>query len=155
MNAQSYCMSCGVEMPQVKPIVFEITERQFLGNLDSLEADLQPLLDFGFRLALDDFGSGYTSLAMMAEYPLDTIKIDRVFASELESSPEATAIVRAVLALGKSLSIPVLAEGVETPAQLQALRQLGCEQFQGYLFSRPLSAIQLVNWLRSDHQSVG
>jgi EAL domain-containing protein (putative c-di-GMP-specific phosphodiesterase class I) len=90
----------------------------------------------GIGVALDDFGTGYSSLETLRAFPFDKIKLDRLFVSELES-PQAVAIVRAVLALGKSLSIPVLAEGIETERQLGVLRREGCDEVQGFLLGYP------------------
>ena len=95
----------------------------------------------GLGVALDDFGTGYSSLQTLRAFPFDKIKLDRFLAAVLEgSSPQSTAIIRAVLALGKSLSIPVLAEGVETREQLEILLREGCDEVQGYFHSRPMTA---------------
>jgi EAL domain-containing protein (putative c-di-GMP-specific phosphodiesterase class I) len=86
---------------------------------------------------MDDFGTGYSSLSTLRAFPFDKIKLDRSFMSELDGSPQSKAIIRAVLALGESLAIPVLAEGVETMEQLSFLREQGCGEVQGYLLGRP------------------
>jgi EAL domain-containing protein (putative c-di-GMP-specific phosphodiesterase class I) len=98
---------------------------------------LRQIKALGVCVALDDFGTGYSSLETLRAFPFDKIKLDQVFASELETSPQATAIIRAVLALGKSLSIPVLAEGIETARQLAVLVEEGCDEAQGFLLGRP------------------
>ncbi len=133
----------------------EITEGALMDNVEQARETLLALKDLGLKLAIDDFGTGYSSLAYLRRFPLDKLKIDQSFMQGVPEDQANLEIVATIIGLARNLKLRVLAEGVETPAQLQALRQLGCEQFQGYLFSRPLSAIQLVNWLRSDHQSVG
>jgi diguanylate cyclase (GGDEF)-like protein len=98
----------------------------------------------GVTIALDDFGTGYSSLDTLRSFPFDKIKLDRSFTSEVASSPQATAIIRAVLALGKSLGIPVLAEGIETADQLEMLEQEGCDEAQGFLMGRPVPLGQII-----------
>ncbi len=95
-------------------------------------------------IALDDFGTGYSSLETLRAFPFDKIKLDRFFMSEVETSPQAKAIIRAVLALGKSLDIPVLAEGIETHGQLSLLNTEGCDEAQGYYLGRPAPLEQIV-----------
>ena len=98
---------------------------------------LRQLKLLGVSVAMDDFGTGYSSLSTLRAFPFDKIKLDRSFMSELEGSQQSKAIIRAVLALGESLDIPVLAEGVETRTQLEFLRAQGCDEVQGYLLGRP------------------
>lgn len=98
---------------------------------------LRQIKALGVGVALDDFGTGYSSLETLRAFPFDKIKLDRFFAAELEGNIQSTAILRAVLALGKSLSIPILAEGIETPEQLDVLRREGCDEAQGFLIGRP------------------
>jgi EAL domain-containing protein (putative c-di-GMP-specific phosphodiesterase class I) len=94
----------------------------------------------GISIALDDFGTGYSSLTYLWKFHFDKVKIDRSFVMEMEIEPKAAAIVNTIVALGKTLNLTTTAEGVETSAQAQALSEAGCDQAQGYLFGRPISA---------------
>ena len=133
----------------------EITEGALIENLEQTQATLGALKGMGLKLAIDDFGTGYSSLAYLRRFPLDKLKVDQSFMRGVPEDQANLEIVATIVGLARNLKLCVLAEGVETGEQLQALRQLGCDQCQGYLFSRPLSAVQLAHWLRSDHQSVG
>ena len=99
---------------------------------------LNRLKSLGVRIAMDDFGTGYSSLSYLQSFSCDKIKIDRTFICDLESNYHSRAIVRAVIGLGQSLDLPILAEGVETEAQHALLVQEGCDEVQGYLTGRPL-----------------
>jgi diguanylate cyclase (GGDEF)-like protein len=116
----------------------ELTETAIMEQRERALHVLRQVKALGIGVALDDFGTGYSSLETLRSFPFDKIKLDRFFTAELEANPQSTAIVRAVLALGKSLSIPVLAEGVETREQLAILLQEGCDEIQGFLFGRPV-----------------
>ncbi|MBD9485575.1 PAS domain S-box protein [Pseudomonas sp. PDM14] len=133
----------------------EITEGALMDNVEQARETLIALKALGLKLAIDDFGTGYSSLAYLRRFPLDKLKIDQSFMHGVPEDQGNLEIVATIIGLARNLKLRVLAEGVETNEQLQALRELGCEQCQGYLFSRPLSAVHLVNWLRNDHQSVG
>ncbi len=115
----------------------EITESAIISDKVRALHALRRIRALGVAVAIDDFGAGYSSLETLRTFPFDTIKLDRSFTHGLERDAQAKAIVRAVLALGKSLEIPVLAEGVETPEQLSILRTEGCSEAQGYLLGRP------------------
>jgi EAL domain-containing protein (putative c-di-GMP-specific phosphodiesterase class I) len=91
-------------------------------------------------LSVDDFGTGYSSLAYLRRFPLDTLKIDRSFVSDISSDDDAGAICSAIIAMGRALGLTVVAEGVETDQQLRRLRADGCDQFQGFLLSKPVPA---------------
>lgn len=116
----------------------ELTESAIMGDRARSLHVLRQIKALGIGVALDDFGTGYSSLETLRVFPFDKIKLDQFFVAEIESSPQAIAIIRAVLALGKSLSIPILAEGIETDDQLNALRREGCDQAQGFLLGRPM-----------------
>ncbi len=118
----------------------EITRSVLLQNSEATLAVLHELRSFGVRISLDDFGTGYSSLSYLRSFPFDKIKIDRSFVTDLATRDESMAIVRAVTGLGKSLGIVTTAEGVETDDQFDLLRQEGCTQAQGYLFSPPRPA---------------
>ncbi|ANT52513.1 putative bifunctional diguanylate cyclase/phosphodiesterase [Mesorhizobium amorphae] len=115
----------------------EITESTIIADKNRTLTILRRIKALGVTIAIDDFGTGYSSLETLRAFPFDKIKLDRSFMSEVETSPQAKAIIRAVLALGQSLHIPVLAEGVETHSQLSILRAEGCNEAQGYLLGRP------------------
>ena len=92
------------------------------------------------RLAIDDFGTGYSSLAQLKRFPIDTLKVDRSFIRDLPQDSEDRAITEAIIAMGKNLNLNIVAEGVETEAQAHFLRDRGCDEMQGYHFSKPLAA---------------
>lgn len=119
----------------------EVTENVFLGtDTAAVERTLQILSASGVSIALDDFGTGYASLTHLKRFPVNMIKIDRSFVSNLETDAGSAAIVRALLSLGESLGIGVVAEGVETAVQTSFLQQHGSHLGQGYLFGRPMPA---------------
>ncbi len=115
----------------------ELTESAIMADRERALHVLRQIKNMGVGVALDDFGTGYSSLETLRAFPFDKIKLDRFFVSELEGSPQATAIIRAVLALGRSLSIPILAEGIETQDQLEVLIREGCDEVQGFLLGYP------------------
>jgi EAL domain-containing protein (putative c-di-GMP-specific phosphodiesterase class I) len=112
-----------------------------------IEKTLSQLRTSGVRIALDDFGTGYSSMSYLRRYAIDKLKIDRSFVAELGSSSDADAIIRAMIAMARSLRLQVTAEGVETEAQRDHLSALGCHELQGYLLSRPLSETDLISML--------
>ena len=117
----------------------EITESSIITDKERALHTLRQIKALGVSIAIDDFGTGYSSLETLRAFPFDKIKLDRSFMNEVESSQQAKAIIRAILALGQSLEVPVLAEGVETEAQLEILQMEGCDEAQGYLLGRPRS----------------
>src|SRR5690606_13767415 len=122
----------------------ELTESTIFADKERSLCMLRQIKDLGVSIALDDFGTGYSSLETLRAFPFDKIKLDRSFMGEAETSPPAKAIIRAVLALGKSLDIPVLAEGIETQGQLSLLNAEGCDEAQGYLLGRPVPLSEIM-----------
>jgi EAL domain-containing protein (putative c-di-GMP-specific phosphodiesterase class I) len=116
----------------------EITESVLVKDSERMLAEFWRLKALGVRIAIADFGTGYSSLSYLHRFPFDTIKIDQSFIRALGTDTDSSAIVRAVIGLGKSLGIPVIAEGVETAEQLDLLRREQCDQVQGYLINRPM-----------------
>jgi EAL domain-containing protein (putative c-di-GMP-specific phosphodiesterase class I) len=132
----------------------ELTERSMLDGGDRLLAILRRLRAMGVRLALDDFGTGYASLRHLASIPLDALKIDRSFVANLASRPHH-AIVQSVSELAHRLGLRVIAEGVEGERQLASLRALGCDDVQGHIHGKPLTAAEVGPWLaaRAEQQA--
>ncbi|RDE22519.1 EAL domain-containing protein [Motiliproteus coralliicola] len=128
----------------------ELTESIFLQNIDDIKILFTELKQLGVRLAIDDFGTGFSSLAYLLNLPLDQIKIDRSFIADIDTDPAKYGVVKGITDIAKSLKIDCLAEGVETQAQKKALERMGCNHFQGYLFSRPLPTNELANLLKLD-----
>ncbi len=125
-------------------LTLEVTENVYMGWGSEAVCDtVRALHETGVLIALDDFGTGYASLANLKQFPIDRLKIDRSFVQNREDAP----IVRAVLSLGSSLGMKVVAEGVETDEQLQMLESLGCDQAQGFYFARPMPAQDVVGFL--------
>lgn len=127
----------GLPAPYLK---LEITESVIMENADSAAAMLNELKALGSQLAIDDFGTGYSSFSHLHRFPIDTLKIDRAFVSRMDISLESSEIVRTMLTLAHNLKMSVVAEGIETAAQIKQLRALGCEYGQGYFIHRPMSA---------------
>jgi diguanylate cyclase (GGDEF)-like protein/PAS domain S-box-containing protein len=121
-------------------LALEITEGTIMESTDCASAVLAELKQLGVQLAIDDFGTGYSSLSYVHRFPIDSLKIDRSFVSEMSSQGEPSEIVRAIVNLAHNLGLDVIAEGVETRSQLDHLARLGCDYGQGYLFSPPVSA---------------
>jgi len=115
----------------------ELTESQFVQNIKDVQSKMDALRDVSVRLSLDDFGTGYSSLTMLKHLPLNQLKIDQSFVRDMSFDAHNVSIIRAIVTLGESLELDVIAEGVENVAQRDALLALGCHHFQGYLFGRP------------------
>lgn len=127
----------------------EITESVLMQDQPQTLALMNDLRKLGVALAMDDFGTGYSSLNYLLNFPLQRIKIDRAFIKDVDASPDAQAIVRAVTGLGVSLGMAVTAEGIETMAQLKAVHRQGCNEVQGYLFSRPRQASDIAGLIEA------
>lgn len=121
-------------------IEFEITETVVVHNMQTAISILNQLSNAGFTIAIDDFGVGYSTFSYLKNFPVDCVKIDRSFVSDLASGPNAAAIISAIIAMAQSLGLKVIAEGVETEDQLRFLQDLGCDVVQGFLISRSLPA---------------
>jgi diguanylate cyclase (GGDEF)-like protein len=124
-------------------LCLEVTETALMKDATSAAAKLNALRDLGIRLAIDDFGTGYSSLAKLIHLPLDALKIDQSFVSELESSRDAEVIVTSIIAMAHAVGLVVIAEGVENARQLEILRRLECDQAQGFYFGRPVPPDEL------------
>ena len=131
-----------VDIHQVPPelLVFELTERAFVGDDPVPLAVLEALHERGMGVAVDDFGTGYSSLAYLSRLPVDTMKIPKQFIDEVTGSREHHALARAVIELGAALDLKVIAEGIETPDQIAALRAFGCDYGQGFYYGMPADA---------------
>ncbi|HZJ44172.1 MAG TPA: diguanylate cyclase [Pyrinomonadaceae bacterium] len=125
----------------------EITESVFSDNIEAAVGLLTELRNLGVQLSIDDFGTGYSSLSYLQRFPIDTLKIDRSFVTQMMENEENIAIVRTIVALAQNLGMDVVAEGVETEDQVTMLRKLDCENGQGYLFSTPLGARQIDHFI--------
>jgi EAL domain-containing protein (putative c-di-GMP-specific phosphodiesterase class I) len=134
---------------------FEITESMVMRDPEHAVKLLGGFKDMGIRLSIDDFGTGYSSLNYLKRFPLDTVKIDRAFIQDLPENPDDAAITRAIIAMAHSLRLKVVAEGVETEAQMSFLRELGCDEMQGYLFSGPLPVDEFLQLLQAAAESGG
>jgi diguanylate cyclase (GGDEF)-like protein/PAS domain S-box-containing protein len=124
-------------------LCLEITESALMHDVRTARTVLAGLKDLGVRVAVDDFGTGYSSLSYLRRFPVDYVKVDRTFVGGLGEDPEDAAIVAAIVGLGSNLGLTVVAEGIETPAQLTELRALGCPMGQGFLLARPRPAVEL------------
>ncbi len=133
----------------------EITESMVMQNAERSSRVLAAIKAMGVRIALDDFGTGYSSLAQIKRFPIDTLKVDRSFIREIPQNPEDKAITQAIIAMGKTLSLTVVAEGVETQEQQTFLRDHACDEMQGFYFSKPIPADQFLNLvLHHDRRTV-
>jgi EAL domain-containing protein (putative c-di-GMP-specific phosphodiesterase class I) len=117
-------------------------------NVEQAIHIMSELREMGVHISLDDFGTGYSSLSYLKRFPIDTVKVDKSFVREITVDADSAAIADAIIAMGHSLRLTVLAEGVETEEQLVYLRARGCNRMQGYLFSKPLPPDELAQLLR-------
>ncbi|MFN3076411.1 MAG: EAL domain-containing protein [Alphaproteobacteria bacterium] len=127
----------------------ELTESAVMRDPQKAVAMMECLNQMGVRISVDDFGTGYSSLAYLRRFPIGVMKIDRSFVTDFANNPEDAAIVRMIIALGRTLDLEIVAEGVETEAQLAFLKECGCTTAQGYFHSRPLSAQAFIAWAKA------
>lgn len=130
-----------------KYLEVEVTESVLMRHAELAASILQTLRDRGVRVSVDDFGTGYSSLSYLRRFPLDALKIDQSFVREISTSPYETAIVRAIISMGRSLNLRIIAEGIETAGDLAFLKDRGCDEGQGYYFSRPVPAEEFAKLL--------
>src|SRR4029077_10708315 len=124
-------------------------ESVLMKHAESWESILQTLRDKGVQVAVDDFGTGYSSLSYLRKFPIDALKIDQSFVRQITTAPDETTIVTAVISMGRSLKLRVVAEGVETRQELEFLQAQQCDEAQGYYFSRPVVAQQFAQLLQT------
>ena len=151
MQPESLLRLCDtVAQAKLSPSLFELelTEGVLMRDAEAGRRSLLALKEFGFALAIDDFGTGYCSLNYLKRFPIDTLKIDRSFVADIDQNPDDAAIVRAIIALGHSLNLKIVAEGVTTAAQLKFLRAESCDAIQGYLMSAAIPAAAFAELLR-------
>jgi EAL domain-containing protein (putative c-di-GMP-specific phosphodiesterase class I) len=129
-------------------IEFEVTESSLMSDLARVSQTLQQLRRLGIRLAIDDFGTGYSSLTYLKHFPVDILKIDRSFVQGTTSNRSDAALTTAIIAMGQSLELALIAEGVENWGQAEFLAQRGCHDVQGFLFARPLPGQDFADLLR-------
>lgn len=127
----------------------EITEGALMSQSVATQERLSELKALGVLLAVDDFGTGYSSLAYLSRFPIDKLKIDKSFIDGLAQDERADKIASTIIAMGRSLNLRVVAEGVETAIQLERLRELDCDAVQGYFYSRPLPVPAAAAWLEA------
>jgi diguanylate cyclase (GGDEF)-like protein len=127
----------------------ELTESFVMHDAERINVAMQSLKKLGIAIAVDDFGTGYSSLSYLKRFPVDRLKIDKSFVRDIDSDPDDAAIARAIITLGHTLGLKVVAEGVETPAHLAFLKEHGCDELQGYYFSRPVPAAHMEALLRN------
>jgi EAL domain-containing protein (putative c-di-GMP-specific phosphodiesterase class I) len=127
----------------------ELTESVLMKRAESAASALKTLRASGVTIAVDDFGTGYSSLSYLRKFPIDALKIDQSFVRQITTAPDETSIVTAIIGMGRSLKLRVVAEGVETQEELEFLQAHLCDEGQGYYFSRPVAPEQFSNLLKT------
>jgi len=130
-----------------RQIELELTESVLMHNVEDVLSSLKRIKAMGIRLAIDDFGTGFSSLNYLRRFPIDRLKIDQSFVRDIENTPANESITRSIIALAESLSLEVVAEGIEKSSEHEILKKLGCLEGQGYFFARPLLAVDVDAWL--------
>jgi EAL domain-containing protein (putative c-di-GMP-specific phosphodiesterase class I) len=138
----------------VNALQLELTETAVMDDVEHAIALLSELQAFGVKILLDDFGTGHSSLAYLARLPLNKMKIDKSFISRLESDVASRAVTDAMLALGHTLNLDMVAEGVESANELEYLQSRGCQQAQGYFFSKPMAGEAFEFWYRENNMKL-
>jgi len=132
------------------PLDLEITEGLIMRDIEENIPKLSAIREMGLQIAIDDFGTGYSSLAYLAKLPVTALKIDRSFIITMASNPQSMTIVSTIISLAHSLDLKVIAEGVDAEEQARSLRRLGCDEMQGYLFSRPVPPDKVEDLLKGN-----
>ena len=130
--------------------MLEITESAYSNNAQGLIETVNHLREDGFRIEMDDFGSGYSSLNMLTTIPIDVLKMDMKFIRNMQKDEKSKKLVELVIDIARFLDVPVVAEGVETEEQLQALKEMGCDIIQGYYFSKPVPPEEFGAFIRKE-----
>jgi EAL domain-containing protein (putative c-di-GMP-specific phosphodiesterase class I) len=128
-------------------IELELTESILMESVDLTLRQLQALKELGLVLSIDDFGTGYSSLTYLSRFPIDKLKIDRSFVHDMLDDPNDRAITMAIIGLGQTLNLQIVAEGVELPEHARVLRAAQCDELQGYLFGRPMPVAEIDAWM--------
>ena len=132
-------------------LTLELTESALIQDVEKAVMTLKQLKELGVHIAVDDFGTGYSSLNYLKRFPIDVLKIDRSFVKDIGLNREDTAVTSAVITLAHSLDLSVVAEGVETQAQIEFLQRKGCDVLQGFYYSPPLEESELLSWQQRWH----
>jgi EAL domain-containing protein (putative c-di-GMP-specific phosphodiesterase class I) len=140
----------GVEASRLE---LELTEGMLVEDIEDTVEKMEALRGIGVRFAIDDFGTGYSSLAYLQQLPLHKLKIDQSFVKNISDEQSGDVLVDTIVVMGKHLNLTVIAEGVESESQFHALCKMGCDQFQGYLLSRPVDESQFYRLLRGEGES--
>lgn len=134
-------------------IELELTESTLMDNVPAMIKMLEQIKAFGFSLSIDDFGTGYSSLNYLHQFPIDRLKIDKSFVQNIHVSPHNFAVTNAIIGLGHTLGLQVVAEGVELEEDVNLLCAAGCDELQGYYFSKPMPAEEFAMWLRAEQEA--